>query len=433
MAAWTPEEDKVLKELYETAPREDILAKLPGRVWKSAYKRSVILWLYRPKDDAWKKEDDDYLKENYYNTPWETLKAHFPGRTQKSISWRSINILRLTRTKEITQMETRKTNLERRGVEYPTQSAEVRNKVQKAVQEKYGVDNVFQSEKIKEQIKETNLKNLEVENPNQSSIIRAKTTATNQKLYGVDNPFQMIDRVQKGMLKKYGNTCPLRVPEIKAQQQATNIKRYGFPTPAQNPEISKKATQTSMDNHQGIYHTKLPEIKEKIIRTNIIRYGVTNPAKAEEIKTKIKATTFKHFGVDSVLQLKEIRDKGYEVLKKALFRSKGEIAFMEYLKIFDPNVCFQVEHPEVHNIMDYYLPLFDLWCQYDGDYWHGKIPRALDRSKVRIIVGFDKVQNEKIPNLIRFWESDVKKAIIDNTVLNLIETKIKDTIIRISQ
>jgi hypothetical protein len=162
MATWTPEEDKILMELYETAPREKILSVLPHRVWKSIYKRSVILNLKRPKDDAWKKEDDDRLRESYPKTPWDALIQLFPGRTKKSIAWHAINILRLTRDPEIVQEENRKTNLARRGVEYPTQSAEVRDKVKAKVQERYGVDNVFQAEKIKEKIKETkDLKNYE--------------------------------------------------------------------------------------------------------------------------------------------------------------------------------------------------------------------------------------------------------------------------------
>jgi hypothetical protein len=40
MASWNAEEDKILKEFYERAPREDILSRLPGKNWRSAYRRS---------------------------------------------------------------------------------------------------------------------------------------------------------------------------------------------------------------------------------------------------------------------------------------------------------------------------------------------------------------------------------------------------------
>jgi hypothetical protein len=433
MATWTPEEDKILLELYETAPREDILAKLPNRVWKSIYKRSVILRLSRPKDDAWKKEDDDRLRELYPNTAWDLLVPQFPGRTRKAIGWHAINILRLTRNPEITQEENRKTNLVRRGVEYPTQSAEVRDKVIQTVRERYGVDNVFQSEDIKKKMRETNLEKLGVENPNHSSTIREKSRQTNLERYGVDNPFQMIDRVKHGMAEKHGHDSPQKVPEIREKTIQTNLERYGVPAPAQNKTVLEKGIQTSKDNHGGIHHTKCSDVKKKIIKTNLKRYGFTNPAMSDGVKDKVKATTYERYGVQSFLQLKEIRDKGVAVMKKnkSFCKSKGEISFIEYLKLFDPDTSHLVEHPIIHNMMDYYLPHFDLWCQFDGDYWHGRISRinvTRQSLKIKKTMDRDAFQNSNIPNLIRFWESDVKQAIKDDTIFALIETKIKEKI-----
>ena len=116
MATWTPEEDKILKDLYETAPREEILSKLPGRIWKSCYKRSVILNLARPKDDAWTKNEDELCIKFYTNTPYEKLIPMFPGRTLKGIKWHAINVLRLMRSKEMADLETKKTNQTKLGV-----------------------------------------------------------------------------------------------------------------------------------------------------------------------------------------------------------------------------------------------------------------------------------------------------------------------------
>jgi hypothetical protein len=433
MATWTPEEDKILIELYETAPREVILAKFPQRVWKSIYKRSVILNLKRPKDDAWKKEDDDRLRETYSKTPWDMLITLFPGRTKKSISWHAINILRLTRDHDIAQEENRKTNLARRGVEYPTQSANVRDKIKTTIQKRYGVDNVFQAEEIKKQIVKTNLEKFGVESPLQNEDVKEKSRQTNQECYGVDNPFQLRDKVRAGMLNKYGQESPQKVPEIREKTAQTNIEKYGFPTPAQNKDVSEKSIQTSMENHEGIYHTKCSDVKEKIIKTNLERYGFSNPAMSEEVKNKIKITTFERYGVGSFLKFKEVRDKGLAVMKenKSFCKSKGEIAFIEYLRLFDPDVSHLVEHPVIHNMMDYYLPHYDLWCQFDGDYWHGKTHRTnITRQflKIKRTMDRDAFQNKNVPNLIRFWESEVKKAIKDDTINNFIEEKIKEKI-----
>ena len=264
---WTENEDNKLRAVYPNGNKEEIMKMFPGRTWKAIREHCIRLGLSRSKE----KIDEDrakHLKENL-------------GVTS---TWQ------LEKVKE----KSRQTNLERRGVEYPTQSPEVWDKIQKKVQKKYGVNNVFQSEEIKKRARETNLKNLGVENPNQSPIVRARTRATNQKRYGVDNTFQIIDRVQQGMLKKYGEKSPLKVPEIKAQQQATNIERYGAPTPAQNEDVQKKIELTNIDRYGTPSPLQNEEIKQRITETNIKRYGVDNPLKSSEIQNKARQSLYNH-------------------------------------------------------------------------------------------------------------------------------------------
>ena len=430
---WTAEEDQLLKDLYETAPREEILAKLPGKAWRQCYRHSIILGLFRPKDDAWKKEELDLLKELYPNTPKDILITKLPGRSWKGLSWQAINTLRLIRSKEIVQAETRKTNRERFGADYHTQTQAGLNKVKKSVQEHFGVDNVFQAEEIKKEIKKTNKEKFGVENPQQCPKIREQARQTNQERYGVDNPFQLTDRVQAGMLKKHGVTIPLKSPAIKAKQQATNIERYGVPVPAQNEIIQNKIEETNLTRFGFKTPLQNDIVKQKIVKTNLEKYGVTNPAKLEEIKEKIKKTNLEKFGVESLLQLKEIRAKGFAVMKKnkSFNKSKEELKFWEFLKEFDPETEHHVEHPELHHIIDFYLPKFNLWVQYDGTYWHGKVKRInVTRQALKILktMDRDKLQNENIPNLIRFWSDDVHNAIENKTILNLIDITIKGKI-----
>lgn len=76
-----------------------------------------------------------------------------------------------------------------------------------AINEKYGVDNVFQIEKVKDKIKETNLEKYGVKNPQQNKEIKEKTEKTNLEKYGVKNPFQseeFKDKIKKTNIKKYG-------------------------------------------------------------------------------------------------------------------------------------------------------------------------------------------------------------------------------------
>lgn len=105
-----------------------------------------------------------------------------------------------------------------RTTEYYCNNKECTNKKRKmSIQEKYGVDNVFQLNEIKEKIKETNLNLYGVENPQQNKEIKEKTEKTNLKKYGTKNPFQS--------------------EELKEKMKKTNIKKYGFEYPSQNKDI----------------------------------------------------------------------------------------------------------------------------------------------------------------------------------------------------
>ena len=399
---WTESEDKKLFECYKNGSKEEILAIFPGRTWRALRGQALKLGLARSKEII-NKDTKRHLKENFgVDSTWQ-----LPEVREKS----------------------RQTNLLKRGVEYPTQSAEVREKGRQTVQEKYGTDNVFQSEEIKSKIAQTNLEKYGCENPTQNAEVRAQTIATNLEKYGVENPFQMVDRVQQGMLNKYGEKSPLKVPEIKEKQQKTNLERYGTKTPAGNSDVRKKTEETNLEKFG--YKTPFldPIIKNKIKETNIKKYGVTNPSQVKEIKERIQKTTFERYGVRSFLELKKIREKGYTVKKgrKTLHKSKEEINFITYLKIMDPQTEAHVENPTTKNVMDFYMPKYDLWVQYDGIYWHGKIKRYnVTRQSIKIqrTIERDIFQNEHIPNLIRFWSDDVLQAINNGNILDLIENKI---------
>lgn len=399
---WTEQEDATLTEFYKTSSREEMVEKLPGRTWRGIRERAIRHGLSRLTGIV-SKDRKKHLKEHLgIDSTWQ-----------------------LEKTKETS----RQTNLLKRGVGYPTQSVIVRDKVKETVQNRYGVDNVFQSEEVKEKSVQTNLEKFGVKSPQQNPEIRKKTEETCVKKYGISNPFQLTDRVQSGMIKKYGVRSPLQNPYIKEKQQQTNLEKYGFETPAQNRDIQKKIEDTNLKK-RGVKTPFLdPSVKQKIKETNIKKYGVSNPAKIEEIKKKIKSTTFERFGVESILQIKEIREKAYLVRKgrKNIHKSKEEIDFINYLNIFDPQTTSHVENPTTKNVIDFYMPKFDLWVQYDGAYWHGKIKRfnvTRQLLKIQRTTKRDQYQNEHISNLIRFWSDDIQEAIKNDTILDLIENKI---------
>jgi very-short-patch-repair endonuclease len=72
-------------------------------------------------------------------------------------------------------------------------------KTNNTILQKYGVENVFQLESIKEKIRQTNLKNTGYEYPSQCPEIREKAKETWIKNLGVDNPLKNKEIREKSM------------------------------------------------------------------------------------------------------------------------------------------------------------------------------------------------------------------------------------------
>lgn len=415
---WTEEEDNLLKEIYSNSFKKDILSKIKKpwniiryRAGKKGLKRDLEIVQIEMKEggkqvssrtDVWTECEDKYLISAYKCISRKDILINLPNRSWGAIKQRALK-LKLKRDSELvkkenleysqksmldkygvkssfslksTQDKIKQTNIERLGVAYPTQSSLVRDKVKKTVQEIYGVDNVFQSEDIKKEIENTNLLRYNTKSPIQNEKIKEKIANTCNDKYNVDNPFKLVNRVKEGMIKKYGVPSALKNDEIKEKWKNTNKERYGVDYPSQNEEIRRKLSET----HKSL------EVREK--------------------------------------KLSARRGKIYDC-------SKEEKEFYNLLLNIDPSAIHHEVHPEFKWEIDYYLPKFNLWVQFDGEYWHGKINSKGDgpRSRaIRDIIERDKLQNEKIPNLVRFWADEVRLAIKNKSVKEYVEKVIFDKI-----
>jgi len=111
-------------------------------------------------------------------------------------------------------------------------------KKNKNFQEKYGVDNPFQAESVKETSKSTSLQKYGTEFPQRTNLVKERVKQTCQERYGVSNPFQS------------------KVVQEKAR--LTNRRRYGVDSPMQSTQIRKKAIST-IQNQPVIFHWKTNE------------------------------------------------------------------------------------------------------------------------------------------------------------------------------
>lgn len=144
-----------------------------------------------------------------------------------------------------------------------------------AVKEKFGVDNVFQLESIKEKSKETKLEKYGDEN----YCNREQQNKTLYEKYGVNYFNELNSKLTHKFEEKYGVSHPLKLKEFRDKLKETTIEKYGVENISQDESAKNKKNKT---------------IKE--------RFGVDNISQNEEIKQRKKDTSLKNFGVEHHLK-----------------------------------------------------------------------------------------------------------------------------------
>lgn len=113
------------------------------------------------------------------------------------------------------------------------------------------------------------------------------------------------------------------------------------------------------------------------------------------------------------------------------FQSKAEKSCLDYIKSkIDPNVDYQKRYGNW--MIDFYLPKYDLYVQFDGVFWHGlseykegffetPMGKAILKTKEK-----DRKQDEQICNLIRITDIEFKQnpLNLDNKIKPKVMNKI---------
>nr|DAK40721.1 MAG TPA: endonuclease-like protein [Caudoviricetes sp.] len=153
----------------------------------------------------------------------------------------------------------RKTNLDRYGVECSAQSYVVKEKIKATNLKKYGVEYSFQAEAVKEKIKDTCIERYGVDNPSKSDIIKDKIVESNRKNLGVDYPMQskdVLDKSRVTSLEKYGTEYPNQSDIVKQHIKESNLKKYGVEYPSQSAVVKYKTVNTNRGRY-GVDYTCL--------------------------------------------------------------------------------------------------------------------------------------------------------------------------------
>ena len=147
-------------------------------------------------------------------------------------------------------------------------------KVKKTNLEKYGVNNIFQLDEIKDKIKETNIEKYGVKNPQQNKEIKNKTEKTNLEKYGVVYTFQSFyikEKIKETIFNRYGVEHPMESEEIKDKIKKTNLERYGFSSPMKNKDVKKKFEETCLEKYGFNNPMQNDKVFEKTLKNSYFK------------------------------------------------------------------------------------------------------------------------------------------------------------------
>ena len=132
-------------------------------------------------------------------------------------------------------IKTKKTNLEKYGVEHSLQNEDIINKAKKTMLLKYGVENAANSIEIQEKTKLTIKKKYGVEYITQTEEFKNSAKKTKIEKYGNEN-FTNFEQIKQTKKEKYGD----EYYNNKDKAIETNLERYGVENVSQNDNVKLK-------------------------------------------------------------------------------------------------------------------------------------------------------------------------------------------------
>ena len=246
--------------------------------------------------------------------------------------------------------------------------------------EKYGTDYPTQSEIVKNKTKNTNIINWGFNNVFESDIIKNKIIETNNINYGVDYPQQ-----NKEILEKSNNT---------------NTKRYGFNRPSKNIIIKNKIIETDKLN-----------LKNKFNNIIDINYDTNNIVmlceKGHQFNIHLKTLRTRNNNKHNICTICNPITKFVSTIENDLLNFIKE-NYQDKIIINNRKIINPLE-------IDIYLPKLKLAFEFNGMYWHSELNKDKNYHKIKTDLCL-----EKGIDLFHIYEDDWnhKQEIIKSIILN---------------
>ncbi len=205
--------------------------------------------------------------------------------------------------------------------------------------EKYGCENPFQAEEVKNKIKSKHLENLGVEYPSQSKVVQEKITQSNIESFGVKRPLQ-----SNVILQKQKRTC---------------IERYGVDNYSKTGVFKVFSSKRQRTENYDILCKKclmkniiVLDTKEEFVNNSIHKFLCQNHGEFESTATSIQK-----------IECPECTKYGI---------SERERQVIDFLSQY---VSCEISNRKILSgkELDIYVPEKNLAVEFDGIYWHNNM------------------------------------------------------------
>lgn len=251
----------------------------------------------------------------------------------------------------------RKTNLERYGVEYVTQSADVQKKIMEKNAEKYGVNYPLMSEKIRGKAKRTNRKKYGHDNP-------MKNKDVSGKLKNRKRPDDVLSKTKKTNVERYGVENVWSSQAVREKTKKTNVERYGVAYPGQSAEITDKMKNTIAEKNLAMYRKKYENLQilgiaEKQMIIHCDKCGRDYEISPNLLYQRVFVCNIQNpcTGCNPINQHTSI----------------SQVELLDAIKAFYNGKIMQNDRMAIGLELDIYLPDSAVAIEYDGLYWHSEL------------------------------------------------------------
>ena len=260
---------------------------------------------------------------------------------------------------------TKKSNLEKYGVENISQIQSIKDKKEKTCIEKFGASTNLKTKETKDKIKNTNRNKFGTDYPLQNTDILLKQQNTNIKRYGVKYQGQreeVKNKIKETNLKIRGVPYVLQDENIRSKIKDTNMKKYGASCIFSTQYYKEIIINTNIKKYNALYPMQNSDILNKRCMTNNKLYGGNSPSCDSSVLNKMKNTTLERYGVEYYSQSDE-----YKIhIQDSLYMERYDIISTNidynYIPLFDEDdLVFRTN-----------MDLLPFWCNYCDNLFYSK-------------------------------------------------------------